>query len=90
MIVRIGASVFIDRAAKYGVCEGIALACDLPSAVIEGMGALCGGYGIDHDRKIAACGVFHADRQIKSARGKAMLLILDRSCPYRNVGKHIV
>ena len=85
VVVRHGLAVFIRRASEDCVGERVALALDLPAGVNEGVRVLSRRDGVHHNGEIAACGVFHADGQVKAACGEAVELILDRPCADRNI-----
>ena len=69
--------------------KGIALALNFPAAIYKIMGNLGGGYGVHHNGKVAAGGVFHADRNIDSAGGKAVVLVLNGTCAHCNIAEKI-
>ena len=78
LIVVVGdvASVFVGSAAQDGMCKLIAGGIDFPAPVNKGMGMLGGIYGIQHYGKITTGGILHSCRDIKTAHGKTVLLIL--------------
>ena len=64
---------------------GVAIGLYFPSSVQEGVGTLGCHNTVHHNGEIAACGVFHADGQVKAACGEAVELILDRPCADCNI-----
>ena len=90
VVILCGVTVLADRTAKHNVCERVAGCLDFIAAVYEVVWVLCGIDGIEHDGKVAAGRVLHADRDIHSAGGKAVLLVFNRACADSLVREDIV
>ncbi len=85
MVVGVACAVVVNISPQYGMGKGVSLALYLPVAVDEGVAALCGTYGVHHNRHIAAGGVLHTNRNVKAAGRETVLLVLDASGAYRHV-----
>ena len=80
----------VKAAAENGVGKGIAAAFHLPASVDEGVGVLSGGYGIHHDVKVSAGGVFHAHGNVETACRQSVLLIFHRPRSHGDIGQKVV
>ena len=89
VIVRYGISVFVGRTAENGVCQRVSACLYFPGTVNKGVGALCGDDGVNHNRKITACRVFHAGRNIDAGNSQTVLLVFYGTCADCNVGENI-
>ena len=89
MIVRVAVAVFVNIAAENCMGKRVAFALNFPAAVNKVMGNLGGGYGVHHNGKVAAGGVFHSDRNVDSAGGEAVVLVFNRTRTHRNISEKI-
>ena len=90
MIVRHGQSLFVHVTAQDRVRERIAHGMRLPAAVDKRVLVLRCRDGVHHDFQIAARGVFHAHGDAQTACRQSMLLVLDGTRAYGDVGQQVV
>ena len=89
MIVWHCLTMFIDRTTQNCMCERISICLHLPASVDETMRSLSCNNRIYHNTEITAGRIFHSGRDIHTADSQTMLLILNRTCTYCNVGKDV-
>ena len=90
MIVRNCLSILVDTSTEDGVGQVVTGCLNITSTINEMMRMLCSSDGIKHNGEVAAGRVLHADRDIHSAGGKAVLLVLNRACADSLVREDIV
>ena len=90
VVVREGVTLIVNVTAKDGVCEGVTVALNFPTAVNECVGVLCGSDCVHHDGKVAGGGVLHTDGDIKTAGGQTVFLVFNGTRTDGNVCEQVV
>ena len=90
MIVRNCLSILVDTSTEDGVGQVVTGCLNITSTINEMMRMLCSSDGIKHNGEVAAGRILHADRDIHSAGGKAVLLVFNRACADSLVREDIV
>ena len=89
MVVGGASACVVNVSAKNRVGIRIAVCGNLPTTVNKCVSGLCGNDRVHHNTKIAARGVLHSNRNADAACGQSVLLVLNRTCSNRNVGKKV-
>ena len=89
MIVRDSFPVFVDSTTKDRVSERISGGLYFPASVDETVRSLSCNNRVHHNAEITAGRVLHSGRNIHTTDSQTMLLILNRTCTYCNVGKDV-
>ena len=89
MVVGQCVAVLVYRTAQDSVGKRIPLCFDLPSSGDEIVSLLGCYYGVEHNGKITAGGIFHANGNIQSAYHEAVFLIFHGAGADGHVGEQI-
>ena len=68
---------------------GVAGRLHVPVAIDEGVRCLSSNDGVEHDGVVARGRVLHAHGHVQARRDKPVLLVFNRACTHRHVGKQV-
>ena len=89
MVVGNSFSVFVYSTTKNGMCQLISSSFNFPSPVDKCMASLSCNNRVQHNTEVTTCRILHSRRNIHTADSETVLLILNRTCSYSNIGKKI-
>ena len=89
VIIGLALTMLVDGSAQNRMGVGIAVRMHFPAPENEGVPVLSCHDGIQHNRKIAAGGVFHADADFHAAGSKAVLLVFHRAGAHGHVREKV-